>query len=76
MHFSEQVLAISPPEMHMDTDSEEESLEEDSMSSASSIREQEDVEERAEGVAATRRPAFPAWILALKRRSSESKSKK
>lgn len=76
MHFSEKVVAISPPELDMDTDSEEESVEEDSMSSASSMREQEDVVARPEGVAPARRPAFPAWILALKRRNTESKSKK
>lgn len=74
MHFSEKVLTISPPEQDMDTDSEEESIEEDSISSASSVREQEDVE-KAEGVAAPRRPAFPAWILSLKRRNANSKSK-
>lgn len=76
MHFSEKVMAISPPELDMDTDSEEESVEEDSMSSASSTREPEGVEERPEGAAPARRPAFPAWILALKRRNTESKGKK
>lgn len=59
----------------MDSDSEEESIEEDSMSSASSVREQEDVEVKAKGVASPRRPAFPAWILALKRRNTDNKSK-
>lgn len=76
MHFSEKVQTISPPEQDMDTDSEEESIEEDSISSASSVREQEDVEEKAEGAVAPRRPAFPAWILALKRRNTDSRSKK
>ncbi|XP_075902814.1 uncharacterized protein LOC142901950 isoform X2 [Nelusetta ayraudi] len=76
VHFSEKVMAISPPELDMDTDSEEESVEEDSMSSTSSTKEQEDVVARPEGVAPARRPAFPAWILALKRRNTESKSKK
>lgn len=76
MHFSEKVLAISPPEQDMDTDSEEESTEEDSISSASSVKEPEDVEEKVGGVAAPRRPTFPAWILSLKRRNTDSKIKK
>lgn len=76
MHFSEKVLTISPPELDMDTDSEEESIEEDSISSTSSVREQEDVAEKAAGVAAPRRPTFPAWILALKRKNTDGKSKK
>lgn len=71
VHFSEKVLAIAPPEL--DTDSEEESIEEDSMNSASSFRDQEDAEVKAEGVASPRRPTFPAWILFLKRRNTDRK---
>lgn len=71
MHFAEEIMTIAPPDLDLDsTDSEEDSLEEDSM------REQESGEERAEGVAVARRTAFPAWILALKRRNTSSKSKK
>lgn len=74
MHFSEEVVTIVPPELDLDcTDSEEDSGEEED-----SVIEQECEEEQAviEEVAPARRPAFPAWIQALKKRNTGRKHRK
>ncbi|KAF7657429.1 hypothetical protein LDENG_00027140 [Lucifuga dentata] len=72
VHFSEEVIAIEPPELDLDADSEEDSgTEEDSV-----IEEQEarvDQEPMEELMAPARRPALPAWIRALKRRNTGKK---
>ncbi|TKS72323.1 hypothetical protein D9C73_006397 [Collichthys lucidus] len=71
VRFSEEVLAIDPPELDLDaTDSEKDSGSEDD-----SVIEQEcEVEQPVmEEVSPSRRPALPAWILALKRRNTGKK---
>lgn len=79
VHFSEEVVAITPPELDPDaTDSEEDSgAEEDSVIEQEC--EQEDEEEEQAAIkrveAPTRRPALPAWILALKRWNTGKKDR-
>ncbi|XP_068449649.1 uncharacterized protein zgc:113229 [Clinocottus analis] len=71
VHFSEDVVAIAPPEPDSyATDSDEDSEEE-----KDSVAEQECEEEQAaeEVAAPARRPALPAWIQALKRRNTGRK---
>ncbi|XP_076595204.1 uncharacterized protein LOC143325774 [Chaetodon auriga] len=71
VHFSEEVVTIVPPELDLDaTDSEE-----DTGAEEDSVVEQEGEVEQAvmEEVAPARRPALPAWILALKRRNTGRK---
>ncbi|XP_051274973.1 cyclin-dependent kinase 12 isoform X2 [Dicentrarchus labrax] len=67
VRFSESVMTIEPPELDLDaTDSEEDSgADEDSVIEQGCEVEQAVIEEVAP---AARRPALPAWILALKRR--------
>ncbi|XP_034739864.1 uncharacterized protein zgc:113229 isoform X2 [Etheostoma cragini] len=80
VRFSEEVVAITPPELDPDaTDSEEDSgAEEDSVIEQECEQEEEEEEEQ-EGTkrveAPTRRPALPAWILALKRWNTGKKDK-
>lgn len=65
-------MTIAPPELYPDaTDSEEEDSEEEE----DSVTEYEEVQVGIEEVAApaARRPALPAWILALKRRNTGRK---
>lgn len=71
VHFSEEVQTIAPLELDLDaTDSEEDSgAEEDSVTEQECAVEQAAIEE----VAPARRPALPAWILALKRRNTGRK---
>ncbi|XP_070818284.1 A-kinase anchor protein 200 [Chaetodon trifascialis] len=71
VHFSEGVVTIVPPQLDLDaTDSEE-----DTGAEEDSVVEQEGEVEQAvmEEVAPARRPALPAWILALKRRNTGRK---
>ncbi|KAM7000624.1 uncharacterized protein LKV04_005442 isoform 1-T2 [Tautogolabrus adspersus] len=71
VRFSEEVQTIPPPDLDLaDLDSEEDSeAEEDSVIEQDFEVEQETMEE----VAPARRPALPAWILALKRRNTGRK---
>lgn len=71
VRFSEDVMTIAPPEPDLDgTDSEEDSeTEEDSVIGQECEEEPAPIEE----VAPARRPALPAWILALKRRNTGRK---
>lgn len=71
VHFSEDVVTIVPPELDLEaTDSEEDSgAEEDSVIGQECEVEQATIEEEAPA----RRPALPAWILALKRRNTRRK---
>ncbi|KAE8285894.1 hypothetical protein D5F01_LYC15563 [Larimichthys crocea] len=71
VRFSEEVLAIDPPELDLDaTDSEKDSgSEEDSVIEQDCEVEQPVIEE----VSPARRPALPAWILALKKRNTGKK---
>ncbi|XP_032383081.1 uncharacterized protein zgc:113229 isoform X2 [Etheostoma spectabile] len=79
VRFSEEVVAITPPELDPDaTDSEEDSgAEEDSVIEQEC--EQEEEEEEQAGTkrveAPTRRPALPAWILALKKWNTGKKDR-
>ncbi|KAM3612642.1 uncharacterized protein V6R79_011900 [Siganus canaliculatus] len=71
VHFSEEVVTIVPPELDADaTDSEEDSEEDED-----SVIEQEFEADPAamEEVVPARRPALPAWILALKRKNTGRK---
>lgn len=74
VRFSEEVVTIMPPEVDSDwSDPVEDSGEEEDP-----VQELEHEEERAgfEEVAPARRPALPAWILALKNRGSQRKHRK
>lgn len=71
VHFSEEVVTIVPPELDVDaTDSEEDSEEDED-----SVIEQEFEADPVvmEEVVPARRPALPAWILALKRKNTGRK---
>nr|XP_046261259.1 uncharacterized protein zgc:113229 [Scatophagus argus] len=71
VRFSEALVTIAPPELNPDaTDSEEDSgAEQDAV-----IQQEPEVEQAlVEEMAPARRPALPAWILALKRRNTGRK---
>ncbi|XP_028444388.1 uncharacterized protein zgc:113229 [Perca flavescens] len=78
VHFSEEVVAITPPELDPDaTDSEDSGAEEDSVIEQECEQEEEEDEQAATKrvEAPTRRPALPAWILALKRWNTGKKDR-
>lgn len=74
MRFLEEVVTIMPPESDPDWSDPEEDLgeEEDSMQETGHEEEPARFEEESPG----RRPALPAWILSLKKRSSQRKHRK
>ncbi|KAG7518224.1 hypothetical protein JOB18_028805 [Solea senegalensis] len=75
VRFSEEVLTIDPPELgDYATDSEEDSgADSDSVIEHECEEEQAVTEEAAAASSVARRPALPAWIKALKRRSTGRK---
>lgn len=77
VHFSEEVVAIEPPELDPDaTDSEEDAVsEEDSVTEQESDEEREALEVVA-AAAAARRPSLPTWIQALKKKNTRRKLRK
>ncbi|XP_075959040.1 uncharacterized protein LOC142962438 [Anarhichas minor] len=74
VRFSEEVVAIAPPELESyATDSQEDSEEEEDSVAEQCEEEQAAIEEVAAAAAAARRSALPAWIRALKRRNTRRK---
>ncbi|XP_034399969.1 uncharacterized protein zgc:113229 [Cyclopterus lumpus] len=74
VHFSEEVVAIAPPEpQSYATDSEEDSEEEEDAVAEQECEEEQAATEEVAAPAPTRRPALPAWIQALKRRNTRRK---
>lgn len=74
VHFLEQVVTITPPELDPDSSDSEEDLREE----GDSVQELEHEEEQAgiEEVAPARRSALSAWILSLKKMNSQRKQRK
>lgn len=70
MRFSEEVVSIMPPDLELSsTESEEDS-------GAEEYSTTEGEQEVKEEVPPARRPALPAWILALKSRNTGRKHRK